>query len=347
MLRGVKAGESFVPIDRRLKRVPIDPTTLELDAVGLDAIVADLRENGGVFTPTANWLTLDPGPGNANGSSLLESCFDDEGVQARMSTMSSMLRSWIGFQTRPAAGGPVETYEPFLSAHDPLGLWERNVLDEETLAQLIDTDLGSIMDLSLIASLASPMSSPVRILEVGGGYGRLAEAASNVFGDGVRYVLVDSVPASLLYARDYLRRACPDRRVGFYYDEQPFDLEAFDIAIVPSWRLEEVNRSTYDVCVNIESFQEMAQKQVDRYLSIFDEVGAPGGLIYLSNAYDYAFRGEWRFPPYWRRVLCTNTPRSWTQDHPTEAFVKETADCTRWNGALAAAYRSELARAQA
>jgi SAM-dependent methyltransferase len=346
MLLPMEAERSLVPTDRRLKRVQIDPSALALDAAGLDTIVADLRANGGVFTPTANWLTLDPAPGNADGNSLLESCFVDEGVQARMSTMATMLRSWIGFQTRPAAGRPVETYEPFLSAHDPLGLWESNVLDQETLSQLIDTDLGSIMDLTLIASLASPASSPARILEVGGGYGRLAEAASNVFGDGVRYVLVDSVPASLLYARDYLRRACPDRRIGFYYDEQPFDLEAFDIAIVPSWRFEEVNRSTYDVCVNIESFQEMAQEQVDRYLAIFNDVAAPGTLIYVSNAHDYAFRGGWRFPPTWRRVLYTNTPRSWTRDHPTEAFVKDAADCRRWNGALTAAYRWGLARAQ-
>ena len=346
MLLPVEGERPFAPTDRRVKRVPVDPATLVLDAAGLDVIVADLLANGGVFTPRANWLTLDPGPGNADGGSLLESCFTNAEVQQRMSSMATMLRSWIGFQTRPAAGRSVDTYEPFLSTHDPLGLWERNVLDEDALSQLIDTDLGSIMDLTLIASLASPASAPARILEIGGGYGRLAEAASNVFGDGVRYVLVDSVPASLLYARDYLRRACPDRRIGFYYDERSFDIDAFDISIVPSWRFEELNTSRYDVCVNIESFQEMSQEQVDRYLGIFDDVAIPGTLIYVSNAHDYAFRGEWRFPPTWRRVMCTNTPRSWTRDHPTEIFVKDAVDCRWWNGAVEAAYQWGLTQVQ-
>ena len=80
---------------RRVKRVPIDPAALALDAAGLDAIVADLRANGGVFTPTANWLTLDPAPGNAEGSSLLESCFLDEGVQARSYWLRCNVRRWL------------------------------------------------------------------------------------------------------------------------------------------------------------------------------------------------------------------------------------------------------------
>lgn len=68
----MEAERSLVPTDRRIKRVPIDFCTLTLDVAGLDTIVADLRANGGVFTPTATWLTLDPGPGNADGSALLE-----------------------------------------------------------------------------------------------------------------------------------------------------------------------------------------------------------------------------------------------------------------------------------
>jgi len=43
-------------------------------------------------------------------------------------------------------------------------------------------DLGSLMDLNLIHYFAKPPYGRVtRILEVGGGYGRLAEAAFNVF----------------------------------------------------------------------------------------------------------------------------------------------------------------------
>lgn len=61
----------------------------------------------------------------------------------------------------------------------------------------------------------------------GGGYGRLAEAALNVSGDSIRYVLVDSVPVSLYYASEYLKMACPDIRLGSFYKDDRFHLDRF------------------------------------------------------------------------------------------------------------------------
>jgi SAM-dependent methyltransferase len=212
---------------------------------------------------------------------------------------------------------------------------------------ILQADLGSIMDLNLLYAFADPSDRKVtRILEVGGGYGRLAEAAFNIFGRSIKYVLVDAVPGSIYYSRKYLSYACPGARVISFYDAGSDDLDLendeFDIAIVPSWHFERINRGRYDVCVNIESMQEMNQVHVDYYLQLFQSVAADQAVIYISNARDYYFRGSFRYPANWRRLFSSNTPRSWKQDHPTEIFRKTCTDCSMQNSVVDAAYNYGL-----
>jgi hypothetical protein len=155
--------------------------------------------------------------------------------------------------------------------------------------------------------------------------------------------MVDAVPASLVYARDYLRAACPDARIGFYYDDDASEIENFDCYIAPAWHFQELNGSArYDACVNIESFQEMTQAAVDAYIDLFDRVADEDAIFYISNAHDYQFRGSWNYPPTWRRLICSNTPRSWTHDHPTELFVRAAGKNGAVNAAVEAAYRFNL-----
>ena len=337
------------PASSLLKRVHVDPGNLRADRKQLAEIVDDLRECGGVYTPRMNWVMLDctRTPDEVDdGRAYLEEGFSDEAVAARMSTMEQMMEAWIGQQRLPVSAGVVARYAPYVQAHDPLDLWTANVTTGDALAGLSIADLGSIVDLNIIQSHApATPDRPMVVLEVGGGYGRLAEAALNVFGASVKYVLVDSVPGTLLYAREYMRRACPGARVGFYYDGDPFDLNAYDCYIVPSWHFESINNTDYDVCVNIESFQEMGQEQVDLYLGWFETVGRDGTLIYLSNAHDYRFDGEWNYPATWRRLMCAKAPRAWTSDHRTEVFIKSNDDHWSANAAIVAAYEWSLTEA--
>lgn len=196
-----------------LKRVHIDVRDLAADRRQLAVIVDDLRRNGGLYTPTVNWVLLLEGRSADevdDGHTRLDEGFSDQAVSERMSTMEKMLQPWIGCQRQSASSEAVARYAPYLTAHDPLGLWEQNVVDPGVLSGLLEADLGTILDLNIIYShSALAAGHPAVILEIGGGYGRLAEAALNVFDGSIKYVLADSVPGSLLYARDYLRRACP------------------------------------------------------------------------------------------------------------------------------------------
>jgi hypothetical protein len=336
---------------RILKRVHVDPRDLKADLHQLAAIIDDLRRSGGLYTPAVNWVAFD-GPYRRpdevdDGRPYLDEGFSEEAVAKHMSTMEKMLHAWVGNHGLPVSADVIARYAQYVMTHDPLGLWTANVSDADVLASYSRADLGSIIDLNIIYSYSAMTAGRTNvILEIGGGYGRLAEAALNVFDGAIKYVLVDSVPASLLYARDYLRRACPWVRIGYYYDGDPFDLDRFDCYIVPSWHFEAINNTTYDICVNIESFQEMGQEQVDTYLAWFQNVAREGALIYLSNAHDFRFRGEWNYPVTWQRLLCARIPRAWRPDHRTEVFVKGTRDYSAANAAIVAAYEWNLAQAR-
>ena len=314
--------------DRRIKRHAVPD--LEANREEYQRILDDLVQNSGPLIPDPNWLTTEDTSQPAESydkDKALEFAVSAEHYEKKVSHMQALMVAWVGGAERPTPAA-ITRYYRFLQHCDALGLWQVNVEQGSDANPLLRQDLGSLMDLTFLHAFApAPRGLVTRILEVGGGYGRLAEAAFNVFGSTVQYVIVDSVPASLYYARKYLAHACPNARIGSYYDGgEAFDLDDYDIAIVPAWHFEKVNTLRYDICVNIESMQEMNQYHVDYYLNLFDAVAADGATIYLSNAHDYYFRGSFNYPPHWQKLFCANTPRSWKPDHPTEVFRKTHRD---------------------
>jgi len=316
---------------------------LEADHKEYLRLVEDMVRNGRDLISDPNWLRGDDrsdAPETYDKEKALEFALSQEGYQEKFSKMKALMKAWIG-GTEPPSRTTILKYRRFLERSDSLGLWQPNIDKNEDGIPVLQADLGSIMDLNLLYAFAASAKRSVTLaLEVGGGYGRLAEAAFNIFGRSLKYVIVDAVPASLYYSRKYLSLACPDARIKSFYDEggEDFDLENLDIAIIPSWHFERLNRSNYDICINIESMQEMNQRHVDYYIGLFQSVAADGATIYLSNAHDYYFRGVFNIPKNWQRLFCCNTPRSWTPDHPTEIFRKTSDDCSIRNGAVESAY---------
>ncbi len=325
-------------VDRVLKKYAVPNITA--DRKKFLEIFEDMRRSGGSFIPTPTWL-LCKHPDEIESedlSQIIDAAGSEEVFQKEFSNLEQRFAGWVGVTRtldEECASSLVANYAAFLKEVDPLGLWQANVEEKLSADRLRVADLGSIMDLNLLFAYSyEPTRKITRILEIGGGYGRLAEAAFNVFGKSIRYVLVDSVPVSLYYAKEYLKQACPDVRLGSYYDGDPFDLNEFDCYILPSWYFSALNKEKYDVCINIESFQEMNQQHIDSYLQLFNTVSVDDATIYVSNSHDYLFHGIWRYPKNWLRVFCANTPRSATSNHPTEIFRKKTGDSSLQNAML-------------
>jgi SAM-dependent methyltransferase len=332
----------MVPQDNKRIKKTIVPE-LDADYEGYLRVVEDMVHNGGPLIPDPNWLIVDDhsyAPDAYDIGEAMAFAVSEKGYRERFSKMKALMKAWIGGTERPSRA-VLSKYRRFMDHNDPLGLWQPNVEESEDNIPLLQADLGSIMDLNLLYAFAASSERKVtRILEVGGGYGRLAEAAFNIFGRSIKYVLVDAVPASLYYSSKYLSHACPDATIRSFYDDgtDDFDLQNVDIAIMPSWQFEKLNRSCYDICVNIESMQEMNQVHVDHYLSLFQSVAADGATIYLSNAHDYYFLGSFNYPKNWQKLLSCNTPRSWRSHHPTEIFRKTGADYSAQNSVVDSAY---------
>ena len=136
--------------------------------------------------------------------------------------------------------------------------------------------------------------------------------------------MVDAVPASLVYARDYLRAACPDARIGFYYDSDAADIDSFDCYIAPAWHFEGLSSRCLHRLVRSHRRRrrdllhlQRARRPIPRFVELPADMAA---------------------------VVPLQHPRSWTHDHPTEVFVRAAGDNRAVNAAIEAAYRRSLQR---
>jgi hypothetical protein len=290
-------------------------------------IAADMIKNGGELAPSNHWNW---NLGHGSNKDMKLSGYTDELFIEKYSQLEMMLNPWIGVTgMKSISADVVAKYERFLRDIDHLGLLPDDVLSHGLANDWRETDLGSVMDTNLISAFFhGHPSRKITICEVGGGYGRLAEVLIGVLSGSVHYVLVDAVPGSLMYAYMYLKRQLPHLKIGSYYQGDSYSNE-YDCYIMPAWQVQQLPEAAFDICINIESMQEMEQYHVDYYLALFDRLLVVKGLIYLSNARDYVFSGEWNIPDNWEVLFFNNTPRSWTADHPTQVFRKRSGNFSK------------------
>lgn len=289
-------------------------------------IVEDMERNAGLLRPAINWgveIAHHIGTDYINGVNV-ENCTDiKDAYEKKYSTMQKMMDPWVGCSgMQKVTKETISDYSAFVSLVDRLDLsgqyFDKTNNPTDKGKALLNTDLGTLIDLNLISAFS--VREKVSVLEVGGGYGRLAEGFFAAFGsEKVKYLILDSVPASLLYSYKYLSRKFPELKIGFYYSGDELNFDIFDCYIIPSWHYSHMDYK-FDVCVNIQSMQEMEQHHVDYFLNLFDNSVAQDGIVYISNEKDYIFRGKWNYPNRWKHILSLRTPRSWTRNSPTEIF---------------------------
>jgi putative sugar O-methyltransferase len=308
--------------NRVVERKIANPFGIPADESMLDRIISDSQENGGSLVANDHW-TL--------GRDQVQSLTD----------MLDPLIGCVGMQ--PVDANAIACYEAFLRGIDHLKLCKGDLLAQGRSRGWVKSDLGTLMDLNLItAYLPDPLPAKLSIVEVGGGYGRLAEAMLRLAPGAVHHLLIDAVPGSLMYAYLYLRRLFPRRRIGSFYAGDAYDPD-FDCYIMPAWHSPNLADGAFDLAVNIESMQEMDGHHIDYYLALFDRVTVPDGTIYISNARDYVYQGPWNFPERWEVLFMHNTPRSWSRVHPTIVMRKGAADYGRERMVQESAFAAEAA----
>ena len=306
-------------------------------------IANDMIDNAGDFTPRLVWQCLHDPKVYSKGSikdnsderykeTELSSREKKESLEATLNTynrLDYLLDAWVGSTGMRTTIDEVQIKKmrSYLSTFDNCRFFD--ALYSSDGYKMI-SDFQTVKEITILNTELLHKNN-ASFLEIGGGYGRLAEALFNVFDSQIQYVMADSVPISLMYCYLYLQRALPSKKIGIYYLDKG-NPKSYDIYIVPTWRLEEVcANDNYDVLINIQSMQEMSQFHVDYYLNFFDKHSKDDSIFYLNNNKKYIFKGVWNYPSDWRLNFRHNTPWSWSDDCPVEIFSKGDIDFHRKN----------------
>lgn len=129
------------------------------------------------------------------------------------------------------------------------------------------------------------------ILEIGGGYGHLAHQFNLRFNKNCTYIIVD-LPSSLLWSSLYLHMHNPDAEIYIHCPDDTVDdytnaLKTSNFLFIPNTKLELIDLiPKIDFAVNLLSFQEMTNEQINSYCSLLSR--KLDGFLYSEN-----------FPKHW------------------------------------------------
>lgn len=126
------------------------------------------------------------------------------------------------------------------------------------------------------------------ILEVGGGYGGMANHLGNLLSGRATYIILD-LPEMFLFSGAYLSLLNPNKRI-YFYDKSTFTNEFlqrglfdYDYVLLPNYVTAQLAEMGPDLelMLNMQSFQEMTPAQIDQYAAF----GAKKvtGYIYSNN----------------------------------------------------------------
>lgn len=106
------------------------------------------------------------------------------------------------------------------------------------------------------------------VIEIGGGYGGLANAIQTLLNGRITYVIVE-LPEILMFSAIYLKLLNPDKKMYIYGSD--FDIEKildYDFVLLPNY-VDLNGIKKVHIGLNMWSFQEMTKEQVTKYLDFF------------------------------------------------------------------------------
>ena len=192
----------------------------------------------------------------------------------------------------------------YASRFDPLKLLDR--LDEPSFGnpfpvhfrgKLISQDLiNSVLELyAAFEGKKIDFDAPVRMCEIGAGYGRNAFVFLSFF-PNCTYTIVD-IPPALYVSQQYLGTVCHNAKADFLLPQEAAQLP----------------NNSFDMLINISSFHEMTPQQVDAYFGLIDRTLS--GRLYLKqwkrwhNPADNVVLSEGSYPyrPWWKKLYSRTT----------------------------------------
>lgn len=315
---------------RRIK----DFSEIKIDREMFDFLVHDRENRDPLYLPASRWEgRASPTDKNSHSQS------DNAAIVPN--TLENNLIDWVGQSgICPASPEHIQSYIDFIQK-----LGEKEILGrlDTNDSGLIIADLNTFMDLATLNKFvfSNERKDHITVLEVGGGYGRLAEGLLAEFPVIDLLIEVDSVIDSLCYCYSYLEVAFPEKQIMMLgYHSSP--VQECDVVVCPSWRMESLKLDTVELFINISSFQEMYDEQVKMYVEWWQSLSLENSMFYISNSRDFYYRRNYEYPQDWELLYKARTPRSNTPDFPTEVMRRMPAHRKADNEEIENRYRQEI-----
>jgi putative sugar O-methyltransferase len=187
---------------------------------------------------------------------------------------------------------------------------EKNGIAVEINGKLLSWDY--LISVESIISMADfdpdILTKPNVILDLGAGWGRMGYLLKSL-NPLITYIISD-IPVSLMVSQHYLPTVLPHEKVFNYQDNkkiQKFTHNYFGntngLHFLGSQDLSRFDAKSIDFFINIASFQEMTQDQVDCYFSIINRITRKA--VYLQQRYmgDEVSRQSYPYDQKWKKIF--------------------------------------------
>mgnify|MGYP001180351117 CR=1 FL=1 len=144
-----------------------------------------------------------------------------------------------------------------------------------------------------IKRIINDRSKPLKIIEIGGGYGGLARILKQVY-PNAKMVLFD-LPESNTISTYYLSHSFPNAKMMIMANYEKKKLFEADFTVLPGWLMTEITGNSVDLVINTRSMMEMEKIIVDQYVEQIQRVTKPGGYFYCVNRYEKS-KSSWKRP---------------------------------------------------
>ncbi len=171
--------------------------------------------------------------------------------------------------------------------------------------------LISLLEYEKISSLVKDVKEPLKILELGAGYGRTANVILSLK-PNTKYVIADLAP-SVYFSKKTLGDSFKDKKIksGFEITNQKAMMKMFnenDILFIFPHQLKFFEKKTFNISLSIGNLCEMERKQIKNYMKIYENISnflyfkvwEISGLPYSFNQYysvhnkkDYEIKDSW------------------------------------------------------
>jgi putative sugar O-methyltransferase len=171
--------------------------------------------------------------------------------------------------------------------------------------------LISMFEYEKIETLVKNIKEPIKILELGAGYGRTANTILSIK-ENAKYVIADFPPA-IVFSKKNLTKHYPNKKISSAFnvktrEEMKKLFIENDILFIFPHQLSLFENKFFDISLAIGCLQEMEPKQVKHYMSLFEKIsnflyfkvweysGLPYSFYQYYSVYeksDYSIKENW------------------------------------------------------